>query len=395
MKCNVVLDNIRLSTRYLGYQLFTFFFNWTGWDSIGFSFPLWLFYILLREMEKNTTNRFLCIKKSTIRDNFTLFLWLIVNIFYAIAYYTEPRALLQGMYYTVGVLFFLYIIDAELSKDELNWLIDKYIMMAFIASILLFFQRVPVPTYTNRLSVSIFGYIKDPNYFSAYIMCPCLICFYRFMYGHKSFWLMLSVVIGLAILLTGSRSSFLALLLGTGVIVISSLLHGTSYIRIITVVVMASSAFLCLVPDDLMQRLTNFSSYLDGSNNLRMNIWLAAINIWKTHILFGAGQNVVANYGTEYGALLNMMTHSTYLDVLAEFGLIGFVLFIFVPVLSLYNTIKYRVIMPLVILLTTLFTAAIVSAQYAQYYWLNMALVCSIINIRRYKNNSFKVLKSE
>ena len=374
--------NIRLSTRYLGFQLFTFFLNWTGWDSIGFSFPFWLLYILLREIEKNTIGCGLIFKRTIIKDNFLLLVWLLFNVIYAIVYSNEQRALLQGMYYTVGVLFFLYVVDAELSKDELNWLVGQYILLALSASLLLFIQRVPVPTYTNRLSVSILGYIKDPNYFSAYIMCPYLICFYRFMYGRKTSWLILSLIIGTAILLTGSRSSFLALMLGTSVIVFSALKHGISHFKVGLVILIVLLASIYLLPANLMQRLTDFSSYLDGSNNIRMNVWLAAINIWKEHILLGAGQNVVANYGIDYGALINMMTHSTYLDILAEFGLVGLLLFLYTPIISLYNSVKYKSTISCAVLLTTLFTAAIVSAQYSQYYWLNMALVCSMINTK-------------
>ena len=377
--------NIRLSTRYLGFQLFTFFFNWTGWDSIGFSFPFWLLYILLREIEKSANAHCFIFKKTTLKDNLMLLAWLLFNIIYAIAYSDEQRALLQGAYYTVGVFFFLYIVDAGLSKDELNWLLGQYIMMALAASLLLFFQRAHVPTYTNRLSVSILGHIKDPNYFSAYIMCPYIICFYRFMYGRKLSWLILSVIIGIAILLTGSRSSFLALMLGTFVVMMGAFKYGISYSKFVFITSIILFVSIYMLPDNLMQRLTDFRSYSDGSNNLRMNIWLAALNIWKEHMFLGAGQNVVANYGVEYGALISMMTHSTYLDVLAEFGFIGLLLFLYVPVISLYNTIKYKVITPCAILLSTLFTAAIISAQYSQYYWLNMALLCSMINIKRYK----------
>lgn len=374
-------EDVRLSTRYLGFLFFIFFINWTGWDSIGFSFPFWLLYILIRETEKGHSNRFLVFNRTVLKENFFLILWLLMDVIYIFLYYNEPRAMRIGGYYLIGSLFFIYAIDASFSRHEVNWIIKQYIVMAIIASFLLFIQRAPVPTYTNRISVSILGHIKDPNYFSAYVMCPCLICFYRYIKGQGYLWLLLSLIIGSAILLTGSRSSFLALSLGVSCILCGMLWHRKAWKKILIVIAILNFVFIVFLPEDLVLRFCNFNSYKDGSNNLRLNIWTAALNIWKTNPLLGAGQNAVANHGVEYGARIHMMTHSTYLDVLAEFGIIGLVLFLTIPLKCLYWSYKYKNIVLLSIVLSTLSTAAIVSAQYSQYYWLNMILLCSIVNI--------------
>lgn len=376
-------EKIRFSTRYLGIQIFTLFINPTGWDSIGFSFPFWILYIFIREAEKGGGG-ILRIKKKAIKETRFLLYWLILDILFAVVYFREPGAVKLAFYYLVGVLFFVSILDAEFSKKELSWLLRMYVTMALAASVLLFIQRAPVPTYTNRWTISVFGQTKDPNYFSAYLMFPFLICFYKYIKGNSKAFICSAVIVG-AILLTGSRSSFLALSLGCLLIVVYNLKYVRSFSKIMLMAIIVVLVLFVILPDDLIIRLINLKSYNDGSNRLRYNIWTAATGIWKDHLLFGGGQNVVVNYGTDYGAYLHMMAHNTYLDVLAEFGLIGFLLFFSVPVGMFFVSWKQKNILVMAGIVTTLATSLIISAQYSQYYWFNMALCYSFL-----KNSSFQ-----
>ncbi len=376
-------DKIRVSTRYLGIQIFTLFINPTGWDSIGFSFPFWILYIFIRGSEKGGGG-ILRIGKRAIKETRFLLYWLLLNILFAFVYFQEAGAVKLAFYYLVGVSFFFSILDAKLSKRELSWLLRMYVTMALAASALLFMQRVQVPTYTNRWTIAILGQTKDPNYFSAYLMFPFLICFYKYIKGNGKAFICSAIIVG-AILLTGSRSSFLALSLGCLVIVVYNLKYVHSFSKIMLMAMIAVLVLFLIMPDDLIIRLIDLKSYNDGSNRLRYNIWTAAAGIWKDHILFGGGQNVVVNYGTDYGAYLHMMAHNTYLDILAEFGLIGFLLFFSVPVGMLFVSWKQKNIPAMAGIVTTLATSLVISAQYSQYYWFNMALCYSLL-----KSNSFQ-----
>lgn len=377
-------ERIRVSTQYLGWQLFTMFINGTGWDSIGFAFPFWILYLGIRTIENCINGKLISIHKHVIRDTLLLLGWLVMNVISAIVYYKDDGALKLGFYYLVGVLFYVSATNSQFNEREVQWLTHMYITMSVCAAILLVVQRAPVPNYTNRLSIKVFGRVKDPNYFSAYLMFSCLVCLHRYICGNikKALWPCL--IIAGAILLTGSRSSFLSLCIGIVIIVIGSMKNRRAYFKIILLGCIGLVVLFMVLPKDLIFRLVNFESYNDGSNQLRHNIWMAAIGIWLDSFYFGAGQNCVANYGVNYGARIHMMTHSTYFDILAEFGTVGFILFMSIPIGIAYNAFKKRNMLILAGLASTLATAAIISAQYSQYYWFNMVLFYSILRFDDY-----------
>lgn len=373
-------DNIRVSTKFLGIQLFSFFINPTKWDSIGFAFPLWIIYIFLCEYEKNKGRKKLTVHfyDSTIKERFSLLVWLGINIVTVMLHINESGALKLAFYYMVGGIFFIEFIDMHLTKKEIEWIIEMYITMAVMAAILLFIQRAPVKTYTNRLSVSIFGYVKDPNYFSAYLLFPCLICIYRLLYEKNKQDGIKGGLIAIAIFLTGSRSSFLALCISVIILCFPALKYKKRILKIIFFGIIAIIIIAFLLPENLASRFLNFESYNDGSNRLRSNVWTAAIAIWKSHFLFGAGQNVVYNQGINYGAYIQMMTHSTFFDILAEFGIIGFVFFIATPINIFKEAIIKKQILVIAGMVGLMSTSMIISAQYSQYYWFNLGLMSYI-----------------
>ena len=377
-------NKIRLSSKYLGVQLFTIFSNFTGWDSIGFAFPFWWLYIVLREFECEKKGKFLSFNKKDLRKNLFLIIWFVFNIITACLHSYETRAVRQGFYYATGVCFFMSIVDAKLSQGEISWCIKAYIRMAIVASLLLFIQRTPVHGYTNRLSISIFGHIKDPNYFSAYLLFPCLICFWQYLESWKIKKLVWTLMIAYAILLTGSRASFLSLVIGMSLASIGSLRLNKTFGW--KVIILGGIVFLIaknILPTTLISRFIDFNSYNDGSNRLRYSVWISAIQIWRQNVFWGGGQAVVENHGVEYGALLPMMTHSTWLDILAEFGIVGFLLFISVPLKCFFDALRQKNVLVLSGLVSVLFASSIISAHYSQYYWFDMALFVAILNSNR------------
>ena len=82
--------------------------------------------------------------------------------------------------------------------------------------------------------------------------------------------------------------------------------------------------FLCLIYFLMPIRMTNFDTYF-----FRKDIMLAAIEIFRDNIFFGAGpgmyEKLVYSYSKGY---VTLHAHSTYLEILSELGIVGLIAFL-------------------------------------------------------------------
>ena len=78
------------------------------------------------------------------------------------------------------------------------------------------------------------------------------------------------------------------------------------------------------------------------------------------------------NYGMEYGAFMNLMTHNTYLDMLADYGVVGFLLFISVIAGLIVRAIKYKQFFVLALSVSTVVCSIFISANHAAFFWQNI-----------------------
>ena len=72
------------------------------------------------------------------------------------------------------------------------------------------------------------------------------------------------------------------------------------------------------------------------------------------------------------------MAHNTFIEILVEFGGVGFLLFCFPAYKIISKSIKNKQSFIRSIMLGMLFATFIISAQNAQYYWFNLALCASM-----------------
>lgn len=383
-------EKIRLSTCFLGSQIFSTFLNPTGWDSIGFSFPIWIFYIGLRMLEKRKQGKLYIIKGDIWGNISPLIIWIVLVFFNMFVFHKNSGVFRVGFYYIVGALFCMAVLDAKLNRKELQYIISIYTLWGVIGAAILLIQRVPVSGYNNRYTIQIIGKAKDPNYFSAYLMFPCLLCWNEFISSPKTIVnALFGSVITVAIFLTGSRASFLALCVGICIVLFSNISFNKKTLKALVMGGVFFVTFLCVLPENLRHRFVTLQSYNDGSNRLRYNAWEAAVRIWKVHPAFGAGINAGLNYGFQFGGWVQMMTHNSYLDVLCEMGIIGFLPFLIFQIKLIKKALRKRSALVLAGLTTLFITGVIISAQYAQHFWFNLSLFYSILRIEeRYKNFS-------
>jgi O-antigen ligase len=138
-----------------------------------------------------------------------------------------------------------------------------------------------------------------------------------------------------AVLLTGSRSALVSLLPGVVYVIVWLFRLGVSR-RILAVIVLGSVAFLLssqpVVPQRTLDRLaTTGTAVTSSSFGGRADTWEFAFQTFQAHPLIGIGSGAFRTPGVEKAA------HNVALRFLAEIGLIGFLLFLAVLVLTVLD----------------------------------------------------------
>jgi O-antigen ligase len=272
---------------------------------------------------------------------FGLVVWTLASLLWApdagAAAAVEFR-LLQGM-----LLLFIGF-SAIRERKHLNWVIGAFIVGATLSA-LVGLAGYTAPEHpgtpggggTERLT----GGIGDPNELAA-ILVPAL-TFALFalatVRSHVVRWaLWASVVIGaLALFKTESRGGLLAM----GAVFVAVLVLGgpvrARAVPVILISLCAALAYYTLVaPPEALARVTEFRS---GGGSGRTDLWTVALEVFGDHPVTGVGignfQVVeplyalrdVSIHRIDFVVERALVVHNTYLHILAELGLVGFMLF--------------------------------------------------------------------
>lgn len=261
------------------------------------------------------------------------------------------------------VLFLLVVLLASSSRKELRLAVVTLFTGGFLLGSLSLFQvlrgeysgsswglaRVKqAQIYGDVFEPRIAGPLGDPNYYAQILLMVvpfALITFWR----ERSPWrkgasLTAAVVVVAAILLTYSRGAAVALLVVLGLTV---LVRGVSR-RELLVIGALVTLILVLAPSGFRERLTTLEQVIPGGSEVtdpdssfakRRLVTLAAWKMFLDHPLRGVGAGNYAvrfdPYGARVGSAAPMYDdpgeaqypHNLYLEVAAETGAVGLVLF--------------------------------------------------------------------
>jgi O-antigen ligase len=152
-------------------------------------------------------------------------------------------------------------------------------------------------------------------------------------------------VTAVSLFMTQSRGG----VIGLGAAVVAGLLlGGPARVRVLVVFLVVAAAgisyYTFAAPADARERITSFSA---ESSSGRSDLWAVAVREFETHPTTGVGAGnfvvVKQDYATESVNLTRLdrvvdddvVVHNTYLEILAELGWVGFLLFATVAVGSL------------------------------------------------------------
>ncbi len=298
--------------------------------------------------------------------------------------------------YTFSYLFLLAIsfllLTIELRDREKDLLYYAYITMGVIISlIVIIFRHRYYQLEKDRITMQIFDNPSiDPNYLSFFLLAPVILAFQE-MIRQKNIWLKIVFFIAMAIeiisiLMTGSRGAFLALFLAALYIVYrkyrkqivrffksltwkKGLICGGIAFAGIAVV------FLCM-PSFMRNRFFVLSTWLDKSNQRRLELWWNALVALQSAPIYGFGLSQTQN---SFGAITGVFepAHNTVFEIWGQLGVLGLacVVYLFVSVFQQKNVTYAKAIC-----IATIVASVFISTEATLAFWLNITLSLLLSN---------------
>jgi len=170
----------------------------------------------------------------------------------------------------------------------------------------------------------------DPNEFGITLALGIPLAWYLVLHGRGAARIVAGASIPLAcvaILLTGSRAAFLAVIVGLSIIPLTvSPRSFVSWLKVAAVLVFAGVAVAWVVPSTLWERVLTVGQELEGGTmSGRTTIWDAGFSVFREKPLLGVGAGAfAAAVEPVVGA---RASHNVFLAVLVEQGIVGFVTF--------------------------------------------------------------------
>ena len=365
-------------------SFFVLLINPLGWHMIIHALPLYLFFIFqyfgrLNGFMPKPIKWFLC--------------FFIYTLFSSLFISHGNGTFSKLIRYFYELLIFWIFLNSKLSFSKTVSLIKFYILSCIGIVIKMIVQHVSLPEDPGRYSIMNFGKIMDPNFLAALFILPTIILFHRLLHKKKQGKVyILFILFLLAILATGSRGGLISV--GIGCLIL--FLKDSSLKKKITFIFLSSIVLMVLVTFEA-EKLARYSieNLNDGSNALRFHLWGVAWDIFMSNPILGRGANSMLNLGMDYGARINIMVHNTYLEILADYGILGFILWIAPFILILKESIKQKCVLVTSILISTYFCAFFISAQDSAFLWQNVILSYIMLsyNVKEISMFKFSVFK--
>tara|TARA_Y100000590_G_scaffold459148_1_gene615516 strand:- start:11664 stop:12887 length:1224 start_codon:yes stop_codon:yes gene_type:complete len=352
--------NSTIILKYISY-IYIFSLALHHWDvkSIRFSevvFLLLIFIYFIGVFKKQIKIKF--IKSDLYFGSFFL-----VNIFLVIANNFEQSRLLGLLVsFYLFMIYFIYrnLFEINDIKNYFKTIIYLSILSALLGILGWLLQQFEISTILARersypfsigKEVRAYGFFTTPNLLAFYLIIGLNI-FLSFKKNSMSLFYTKSLLLNLALLLTFSKSLVLyavCLIINFYKKLTSLFLKYLSYLLIIFLILFHNffTSFLLLDKSKDYNWLDNSYTPLNLSPLYENNNFylyetfytfakIKSVNVIKDHYLFGVGYNNFKNVkNTEFPFLKDKTPHSTYLGVLSEYGIFGFLSILLIFLYSL------------------------------------------------------------
>lgn len=246
------------------------------------------------------------------------------------------------------VSFLLFLALYLLLFIEININLDKLLKAVVLVSILYSIHVLYVIFTNNSFSLSDIYFIKGGlrEYVSDWPQRYVVLLVFAFMISFSfikknGFYLVSTVLIGITIIFTFTRSAYLALFVAMIVYILRSLSAKSkiSYKSILYFLIFIISLYYLIITENqilegltkIILRLTDaielfFSSGggHEGSDNDRLSYWMHGFTVLEKNIISGTGFAGIYLFYPEIGSM-----HSQYMDVFLRLGVIGILFYLY------------------------------------------------------------------
>lgn len=250
----------------------------------------------------------------------------------------NPWNSIGGFLYTSAYLQFaimsMLIWQLCRTREQHMLLMQAFVLGAYVVSSQIVYQFIANPFVPNSAqSIERYtGLGGNPNGVAAMIALTLPIAYYLGSFWSRGMmrWLnYLYIPLTLfAVVLTASRGGFVIALVGLLIIPFTFKHLGRSSQIVVSIFAVAAAATLYFtIPEDNFARIAETSSEIsEGNVSNRSQIWIAGLELYERSPIFGIG---TASFSRSVDSVLGyaIPAHNSFLTVLVEMGIVGFLLF--------------------------------------------------------------------
>ncbi len=259
--------------------------------------------------------------------------------------FINPSDILKSVI-TIKALLFGFLFYALLEKKRIYaWCVPVCLGVAGLATLWSYYASAREGIYTiGEIKDDVVTPLGASNYVACYLMMLLPlggVYFYRSR-GHERLWYGIFVLLGFAgFLVTFSRGAITALLIS--VLLSLRLIYRSGFRLKHAIAVLVFMAFIVAVfPQEIVLGAYDFvENKISIGDESRTELWHKAISVFQQHPILGVGPGQFVNYSREIGyGNSKLGAHNTYLQTLAESGILGSVPIFALMIASLWRFYK-------------------------------------------------------
>lgn len=289
----------------------------------------------------------------TIKTNAILYSAFLITILYIVQTLTGlfPIYSLRELSMNLAGFFMMIFLISEINtKNKLHVLLNCLILGSCLISLYGLYQYVFKGTVAREwIDASLKGVINkraysvfnNPNIFSEYLVLTTplsvLMLWYHRDFFKKFVYCGIFLLNSLNLLLTFSRGGYLSL-------AVSACVFLFFVLRPLLVLMIPASLFgMSFLPATILNRILSIFNFKDSSTSYRMKLWKITREVIQDHPLAGVGlghKSFKTIFETYIRSMPIFHAHNTYLEMLAETGVVGFLTFIYCIIITFVNILK-------------------------------------------------------
>lgn len=249
------------------------------------------------------------------------------------------------------VLFYFVVINVITTKKQLKMILYVMAIMASFTAFYGIYQYIFGDVYSQAwidedmfedIRMRVYSTLENPNVYGEYLLfiIPIIAALFWAEKGwkKKTFLLLLLGVTTLALVLTFSRGCWLGILFAIAILAI------IIDRRFIFLGIIALLMLPFVLPDTIINRFMSIGDMNDSSTSYRVYIWMGTLAMLKDYWISGVGMGITS-FNTiyplySYNNISAPHSHNLYLQVIVEYGIIGFITMVGV----MYNYFKLALI---------------------------------------------------